>query len=759
MNSGARQGKFSGLQRFFAKAMAKKLQVFVIPGQDIARAHGLNLEAAGLQIVASPRHASVLLIVGDLPPVICEAASIVYAQMMRPKVLCTVGVANQDGLSPLPTADVSVGLSQQDLISGVAELRTVFEKSAFQLNIKDYDAPALHIRIEYVCPMHPEVIRDEPGSCPKCGMFLVPREVQANTVQASSNEKTGHPTEAVSNLSLVATEKPAHSSLDKSAMEYFCPMHPEIVQNEPGSCPKCGMFLEPREKLSSSTHGDQSMQHNTATEYFCPMHPEVVQNEPGSCPKCGMFLEPRDKQSSSTHQHEHEQHLQEDNTATEYFCPMHPEVVQNEPGSCPKCGMFLEPRDKQSSSTHQHEHEQHLQEDNTATEYFCPMHPEVVQNEPGSCPKCGMFLEPRDKQNLSTHQHEPIDHSEHAQMNHDESGFMSMIDVTKDLPRSSDDLQMEWIDAPFGPFFPGLPSGLQLTFTLDGDTVAGSTSHAITENIALLESAPMHAGCFVKHFLSLDPLTPVASQLLICKAMENIADIQIETSIAKARIGALERERIASHLSRLVLFAQQTGFAWLARSAGLLQLKVLAADITEIAKLKPALEKLIKHIRNTPLLKPRTSGIARLLASDALCGVVARSIGVNNDVRSSDEIYLSLGFKTINRHEGDAWARLQIRLDEIKQSIELIEAAGAINLAEMIKLDELSGKGQSSIETPRGKATLQLSMDKGFVSSVHLEAPSNHHLSLLDALTDQQELGDALIAVGSLDLSPWEIHQ
>ena len=708
MNSGARQGKFSGLQRFFAKAMAKKLQVFVIPGQDIARAHGLNLEAAGLQIVASPRHASVLLIVGDLPPVICEAASIAYAQMMRPKVLCTVGVANQDGLSPLPTADVSVGLSQQDLISGVAELRTVFEKSAFQLDIKDYDAPALHIRIEYVCPMHPEVIRDEPGSCPKCGMFLVPREVQANTVQASSNEKTGHPTEAVSNLSLVATEKPAHSSLDKSAMEYFCPMHPEIVQNEPGSCPKCGMFLEPREKLSSSTHGDQSMQHNTATEYFCPMHPEVVQNEPGSCPKCGMFLEPRDKQSSSTHQHEHEQHLQEDNTATEYFCPMHPEVVQN---------------------------------------------------EPGSCPKCGMFLEPRDKQNLSTHQHEPIDHSEHAQMNHDESGFMSMIDVTKDLPRSSDDLQMEWIDAPFGPFFPGLPSGLQLTFTLDGDTVAGSTSHAITENIALLESAPMHAGCFVKHFLSLDPLTPVASQLLICKAMENIADIQIETSIAKARIGALERERIASHLSWLVLFAQQTGFAWLARSAGLLQLKVLAADITEIAKLKPALEKLIKHIRNTPLLKPRTSGIARLLASDALCGVVARSIGVNNDVRSSDEIYLSLGFKTINRHEGDAWARLQIRLDEIKQSIELIEAAGAINLAEMIKLDELSGKGQSSIETPRGKATLQLSMDKGFVSSAHLEAPSNHHLSLLDALTDQQELGDALIAVGSLDLSPWEIHQ
>jgi len=31
----------------------------------------------------------------------------------------------------------------------------------------------------------------------------------------------------------------------------------------------------------------------TRTEYTCPMHPEVVQDHPGSCPKCGMALEPR----------------------------------------------------------------------------------------------------------------------------------------------------------------------------------------------------------------------------------------------------------------------------------------------------------------------------------------------------------------------------------------------------------------------------------------------------------------------------------
>ena len=32
---------------------------------------------------------------------------------------------------------------------------------------------------QYTCPMHPEIIRDEPGSCPICGMALEPITVQA----------------------------------------------------------------------------------------------------------------------------------------------------------------------------------------------------------------------------------------------------------------------------------------------------------------------------------------------------------------------------------------------------------------------------------------------------------------------------------------------------------------------------------------------------------------------------------------------------
>ena len=63
---------------------------------------------------------------------------------------------------------------------------------------------------------------------------------------------------------------------------YLCPMCPAVRNSKPGSCPSCGMELEPTIPLAA-----------TRTEYTCPMHPEIVRPGPGFCPICGMALEPR----------------------------------------------------------------------------------------------------------------------------------------------------------------------------------------------------------------------------------------------------------------------------------------------------------------------------------------------------------------------------------------------------------------------------------------------------------------------------------
>ena len=60
---------------------------------------------------------------------------------------------------------------------------------------------------------------------------------------------------------------------DTAASSWTCPMHPEVVSDEPGTCPSCGMKLIP-----------------TAASWTCPMHPDVLSAVPGVCPSCGMKL-------------------------------------------------------------------------------------------------------------------------------------------------------------------------------------------------------------------------------------------------------------------------------------------------------------------------------------------------------------------------------------------------------------------------------------------------------------------------------------
>ncbi|MGD8477781.1 MAG: heavy metal translocating P-type ATPase [Burkholderiales bacterium] len=81
--------------------------------------------------------------------------------------------------------------------------------------------------------------------------------------------------------------KTDNSSTAAAGAVYTCPMDPEVREDRPGSCPKCGMALEASVPIQFGP-----------VKYTCPMHPEIVQDEPGSCPICGMALEPMTPQTS-----------------------------------------------------------------------------------------------------------------------------------------------------------------------------------------------------------------------------------------------------------------------------------------------------------------------------------------------------------------------------------------------------------------------------------------------------------------------------
>ena len=96
-----------------------------------------------------------------------------------------------------------------------------------EMNLDEPDVDGL---VVYTCPMHPEVVSEQPGRCPQCGMKLL------------------------------ATPAPT---------SYACPMHPEVVSEQPARCPQCGMKLLPAHLVGqpAADHAGEADHHNEAHEH------------------------------------------------------------------------------------------------------------------------------------------------------------------------------------------------------------------------------------------------------------------------------------------------------------------------------------------------------------------------------------------------------------------------------------------------------------------------------------------------------------
>ncbi len=98
---------------------------------------------------------------------------------------------------------------------------------------------AKHLDPKYVCPMHPQIVKDEPGSCPICGMDLVEKLFEPDD-RSAALPTIAPPSEP---LAKAAGDTPAEHAAKHADPLYVCPMHPQIIKHEPGNCPICGMNL------------------------------------------------------------------------------------------------------------------------------------------------------------------------------------------------------------------------------------------------------------------------------------------------------------------------------------------------------------------------------------------------------------------------------------------------------------------------------------------------------------------------------------
>ncbi|MGV6817121.1 MAG: heavy metal translocating P-type ATPase [Thiotrichales bacterium] len=140
--------------------------------------------------------------------------------------------------------------------------------------------------------------------------------------------------------------------------------------------PVCGMAVDTDSAHHHTHHGKTYYFCSASCEHKFSQDPDAYLNPPSDAGDVNAHSAGCDDHSCSTTAED----LQSGIPGVQYTCPMHPEILQDAPGSCPKCGMALEPVGVPAISK---------------VEYTCPMHPEIVQDHPGSCPKCGMALEPR----------------------------------------------------------------------------------------------------------------------------------------------------------------------------------------------------------------------------------------------------------------------------------------------------------------------------------------------------------------------------
>ena len=95
---------------------------------------------------------------------------------------------------------------------------------------------------------------------------------------------------------------------------------------------QCGMMMnmnDDKQEMKTMQQDTAAIQDSTKIIYTCSMHPEIISDKPGFCPKCGMELVNAGKEKTQSEQKQHQMDMM-------MMCPMHGMVDMNHKHDEPK---------------------------------------------------------------------------------------------------------------------------------------------------------------------------------------------------------------------------------------------------------------------------------------------------------------------------------------------------------------------------------------------------------------------------------------
>ncbi|HNB51427.1 MAG TPA: NADH-quinone oxidoreductase subunit C [Anaerolineales bacterium] len=183
-------------------------------------------------------------------------------------------------------------------------------------------------------------------------------------------------------------------------------------------------------------------------------------------------------------------------------------------------------------------------------------------------------------------------------------------------------------------------------------------------------------------------------------------------------------------------------------------------------RLPRKVDELDVYLTNNEIIRARCEGVGVLTAEDAIaysaCGPVLRASGVPYDVRRADPygIYERFDFDVAVRYHGDVYDRYLIRLDEIRESLKILQQA----VKDIPEGEIMAGRPQYQVRVPEGEAYGRVEGPKGelgfYVVSngkphpwrYHIRAPSFINLTPMEKMSIGAKVADVVVVLGSIDI-------
>jgi membrane-bound hydrogenase subunit alpha len=277
-------------------------------------------------------------------------------------------------------------------------------------------------------------------------------------------------------------------------------------------------------------------------------------------------------------------------------------------------------------------------------------------------------------------------------------------------------------------------------------------------------------------------------------AVEEIAGLEVPDRAKYIRTIIAELERIHSHLLWVGLAGHFLGYntvfmwAWKYREPVLDLFEMITGNRNSYAMFKvggvrrdiennkiPAIRKVLDEVKkktdlltgaimDDPVIHARTKGVGILTRQDILdyaaVGPTARASGVAIDIRKDDPYaaYPLVNWKVITAKDGDVFAKAEVRLLELIESVSIIEQClhGLTNLKEgdieVIVKNIPAGYGTGRAEAPRGEVFHFVQSDGSNTPVRHkIRAPSYVNIATFKKSCIGQTIADATISLAAVD--------